>query len=191
MDFTWDNDDNLTERRHRTADTSTNHATDLVHSWEYTSNFVTSYTNPVGDETTYTRDANGNVTLITYPTVTSPGTQAADKDITYNTSGQVIEITDEEEKVRAYTYFTTGVNKGLLQKIEVDPDGLDLETTFTYESPATAIFNQYVHGNARVKVVVHALREGPSGAGDRSAMGPRTQERTAGSSRSAPGCVHP
>ena len=148
IDFTYDGDDNLTERRHKETDTSSTSATDLVHAWEYTSHFVTKYTDPEGNETSYTRDSNGNVTKITYEDVTSPSAQSADEDIEYNSSGQITKVTDEEEKVTNYYYFSTGNGKGLLEKIEVDPTGLDLETTFTYDSAGNIATVTDPRGNA-------------------------------------------
>ena len=134
VDWTWDGNDNLTERRRRTTDTDTDDASDIVDSWTYSNNFVATYTDSLGNVTTYTRDGYGNVTNIDFPDVSYPSSQEADKDIEYNASGQVTEVTDEEGKITDYSYYTTGTSRGLLEKIEVDPTGLDLETAFTYDT---------------------------------------------------------
>ncbi len=149
IDYTWDGSDNLTERRHKTTDTASTDASDIVHTWTYTSNFMVTYTNPMGDQTSFTRDSDGNVTKIAYPTVTDPATQTADKDITYNTYGQITQVTDEEEKVTKYHYIaTTGSTWGLLEKIEVDSTGLDLETSFAYDSAGNITSITDARGNA-------------------------------------------
>jgi YD repeat-containing protein len=136
---------NRPKRRHKATNTSSNNSSDLVHIWAYTSNFVTSYTDPEGNATTYTRDLKGNVTKVTFPTVTSPVSQSADKDMEYNARGQVTKITDEEEKVVQLTYFGVGTNYGLLEKREVDPTGLDLETVYTYECARRSLDEEEDH----------------------------------------------
>jgi len=109
IDFTFDSMHNLTERRHRTTDTGTNHASDLVHEWEYNSaNFATSYTDPRGNEWTFGRDSDGNLTSIDHPDVTDPATQTASQSRTYNAKGQLATFTDEEGRLTRLTYGTTG-----------------------------------------------------------------------------------
>jgi len=134
IDFTWDTSANLTARRHRTTDTATNDPGDIAHQWAYTSNFMTSYTDPRGNQWTFGRDAAGNLTSVTNPTVTNPATQAGSKSYTYNTKGQRTSFTDEESNLTNYHYFASGTSSDLLKKIEVDPSGLDLETQLTYDS---------------------------------------------------------
>ena len=150
IDYTYDASSNITEKRRKLTNTSSNSASDIVESWAYnTSNFKTSYTDGEGEETTYTVDSGGNVTKITYPTVTSPVTQtAATKEFQFNSYGQLTQVTDEEGKVTKRTYFATGTSVGLLEKIEVDPTGLDLETTYAYDSAGNVTSRTDPNGGA-------------------------------------------
>ena len=132
IDYTWSNG-NLTERRHRTANTGTNDSSDIVHAWTYSSNFMATYTDPLGNVTEYTRNAAGDVTQIDFPDVTNPSSQTASKSFTYNGSGQLTQVTDEEGKVTTYSYFTSGDDVYLLQTVTVDPSGLALATTYGYD----------------------------------------------------------
>ena len=135
IDFTFDLAGNLTNRRHRTTDTATNDPSDLVHAWTYNAgNYMTGYTDPLGNAWTFGRDAAGNLTTVTHPTVTNPITQTASRTYTYNNFGQVVQLDDEEGNRTDYSYSASGADKYLLTKIEVDPLGLDLETIFTYTS---------------------------------------------------------
>ena len=135
VDLTYDGSDNLTERRHKTSDTSSSSSSDIVHAWTYSNNFVSSYTSPEGDVTNYTRDSAGNVTKIKYPNVSYPVSQTnVEKSLEYNSSGQLTKITDEEGKVIQRSYHTTGNGIHLLGKVEVDPAGLDLETEYDYDT---------------------------------------------------------
>lgn len=59
-------------------------------------NFLTSHTDPLGNQTTYGRDSAGNLTSITFPTVTNPASQSASIAITYSSKGQVTRYTNEE-----------------------------------------------------------------------------------------------
>ncbi|MFM8279810.1 MAG: hypothetical protein ACKN9R_05650, partial [Candidatus Limnocylindrus sp.] len=133
IDYDWDANGNLLERRHKTSNTGSTNSSDIVHSWTYSSNRVATYTDPLGNVTEYTRNAAGDVTLVEFPDVTSPSSQTASRSYTYNGSGQLTQATDEEGKVTAYTYFTTGDDIHLLEKVEVDPSGLDLETVYGYD----------------------------------------------------------
>lgn len=135
VDMTWDGNDNLTERRHKTTNTASTSSSDIVHAWTYASNFVSTYTSPEGDVTTITRDSQGNPTTIAYADVSSPVAQSGvTKTIMYNGRGQVVQVTDEEGKVTRRHYHASGNGKYLLSKLEVDPTGLDLETTFSYDA---------------------------------------------------------
>ena len=135
VDYTYDGNSNRTEKRRKIANTSGTNATDIVESWAYTSNFVTSYTNPLGNVTTYTRDGAGNLTQIGYPNVSLPTSQTSvTKSFTYNGRGQITQETDEEGKVKTYSYYASGFRTGMLSKIEVDPSGLDLTTLYNYDS---------------------------------------------------------
>ena len=136
VEFTRDGNGNLTQRRRKTTDTATNSSTDdLIESWTYTNNFMVSYTNANGNTTYYGRDGAGNLTSITYAMVTVPATQSGvSKAFTVNGSGQVTQATDEEGKVVQYTYYSSGAKNGLLHEVKVDPSGLNLVTTFDYDS---------------------------------------------------------
>ena len=136
IDFDRDGADNVTERRQKTTDTGTDNDTnDIVESWTYSGNFVATATDPLGNVTTYTRDSAGNVTEIAYENVTSPFTQSSvTKSFQYNAYGQLTQVTDEEGEVTTYTYFTSGADVGLLEKVRVDPTGLDLTTTYGYDA---------------------------------------------------------
>ena len=149
VDWTWDGNNNLTERRHRTSNTSTNDPSDIVHTWTYSSNFVASYTDSLGKATSYTRDSAGNVTVIAFPNVTNPTAQTSvTKEFTYNAYGQVTEVTDEEGKETTYSYYAGGYQKHLLQTVEVDPTGLGLETTYTYDTSGNIATITDPRGNA-------------------------------------------
>ena len=147
VDYTWDGDDNLTERRHRTANTSTDHATDLLHEWEYTSNFKTEYTDPRGNVWDYGRDSSGNKTSVTHPTVTSPATQAASESWTFNSLGQVTKHTDEEGVETRYAYFTTGASIYWLEEIEVGPALDPLISEITYDTAGNVATREDPNGN--------------------------------------------
>jgi RHS repeat-associated protein len=133
IDYDWDANGNLLERRHRTANTGTNDSSDIVHTWTYTNNRVSTYTDPLGAVTTYTRNGAGDVTQVDFEDVTVPASQTASRSYTYNGLGQLTQATDEEGKVTAYTYFASGDDIHLLEKVEVDPSGLDLETVYSYD----------------------------------------------------------
>ncbi|MFM8278814.1 MAG: hypothetical protein ACKN9R_00470, partial [Candidatus Limnocylindrus sp.] len=133
IDYDWDSNGLLLERRHKTSNTGSTNSSDIVHTWTYSSNRVATYTDPLGNVTEYTRNAAGDVTLVEFPDVTNPSSQTASRSYTYNGSGQLTQATDEEGKVTAYTYFTTGDDIHLLEKVEVDPSGLDLETVYGYD----------------------------------------------------------
>jgi len=135
IDYTWSSAGDLTERRHKTTNTSSTSSTDIVHSWGYNgSSFATSYTDPLSNQTTYTRDSGGGATAITFPTVTSPATQTASRSNTFNSYGQLTQATDEEGKVTNYAYVASGADIHLLTKIEVDPSGVDAETILDYDA---------------------------------------------------------
>jgi YD repeat-containing protein len=90
VDFTFDSVGNLTGRRHRTTDTATNDASDLVYAWSYNgASFMTNFTDPNGNSWTYGRDSYGNLTSTTNPTVTDPATQASSTSATYSGNGQI------------------------------------------------------------------------------------------------------
>jgi RHS repeat-associated protein len=133
-DLTLNGSGEMTGRRRRTTDTSTNDASDLVESWVWTDHFITQYTDPLSRVTDYTRDSDGNITEIDFPTVTNPASQTATKLIEYNSSGQVVETTDEEGTVTEYAYYTSGSDSGLLHTVTVDPTDLALVTTYGYDN---------------------------------------------------------
>ncbi len=134
VDDTYDSAGNLTARRHRTQDTSTNDASDIYHQWGYTSNFETSYTDPLGNQTTYGRNSAGDLTSITFPTVTNPASQIASISITRNSKGQPTRITNEEGYYRDITYHSTGSDSDLVDEMEDDAAGLSLVWAVAYDS---------------------------------------------------------
>ncbi len=135
VDFTWDSENNLTERRQKTTDTSTNGSSDIVESWTYNSgNYMTGYTDKNGNAWTYTVDSSGNRTGVTHPTVTNPASQSASTTTTFNSYGQITKFTDEEGTETTYTYFSSGPNEDLLEKTTVDPTGLAITTIYGYDS---------------------------------------------------------
>ena len=150
IDYVFDTNGDLTERRHRTTDTATNDASDIVHAWGYNaSNFQTSYTDPRGNAWTYGRDTAGNLTSVTNPTVTNPATQASSRSYTYNTLGQMTKATNEEGHVTDYVYFTTtGAERYLLKDVKADPTGLNLVTSYTYDSHGNVATITDPRGNA-------------------------------------------
>ena len=150
VDFSWDARGNLTQRRHRETDTSTNAPSDLVHAWTYNaSNFMTGYTDPRGNAWTYARDAAGRLTQITHPTVSNPSSQTASRSYVYNGVGQVTRVTDEEGNVTDFSYFTSGSSIDLLEKVIVDPTGMALTTTLTYDVAGTVATVSDPRGNFR------------------------------------------
>ncbi len=133
VDLTWDGSDNLTARRRKTTDTANTDASDIVESWTYSNNFVATYTDPLGEVTTYTRNGAGLVTEIDHPDVTYPASQTASSTRSYNGYGQVLTSTDEEGTQAAFTYVSSGDDVGLLYTVSVDPAGLNLTTTYGYD----------------------------------------------------------
>ena len=146
-DLTRDGEGNLTERRLRVADTGTNQASDIVHTWTYGSPVPTSYTDPDGNETTYDYDNYFNLTEIVHPTVTDPDTQTASETFTYNGYGQRLTHVDEEGLRTADVYYDSGTNIGLLQKVQVGPDGYILETEFGYDSAGNVTSKEDARSN--------------------------------------------
>ncbi len=128
-----------TKRRHKEDMTAADSATnDIVNTWAYdsTKNYgVTSYTDGRGNTTTYTLNAAGQPTRITFPTITNltPNVTITNS-YTFNTDGTVASFTDGEGYVTAYTYFATGNTKALLSTKTVDQGGLGLLTTIAYEN---------------------------------------------------------
>jgi len=136
VDLAWDGTGNLLSRRQKEQDTDTQGPTDIVQTWTYhASSLPASYTDPRGNTWSYTRNSVGNLLTLTHPAVTVPVGQTATEGWTYNSRGQALTYTDEEGNVTQNTYFETAPVSRLyqLQKIEVDPNGLDLETTLTYD----------------------------------------------------------
>ena len=97
IDFTFSANGNLTDRRHRTTDTATNDPSDLHHQWAFNAgNFVTSYTDPEGNETTYTLNSKGQPTTMTFPLV-SGQTSSFTETRTYDSSnGWLTSVTNAE-----------------------------------------------------------------------------------------------
>ena len=128
-----------TERRHKedmSADDDDDD--DIVHEWTYDSSKqygVTKYTDPEGNETTYTLNACGQTLTTTFPDSThvSPA-QSITHTSTYNTDGSVATFTDGEGVVTKYEYFTAnGANKGRVKKRIVDEGTGKLNLTTEYD----------------------------------------------------------
>jgi YD repeat-containing protein len=83
---------------------------------------VSSVTDAQGNVTSYTYDADGRLTQTTNPDGTTVTNQ-------YDADGNLTRTTDADGNVTAYTYDADG---HVLSKT-VDPDGLDLVTTYAYD----------------------------------------------------------
>ena len=83
---------------------------------------ITSVTDAQGNVTSYTYDADGRLAKTTNP----DGSTVANQ---YDADGHLVQTTDADGNVTAYTYDAAG---HMLSKI-VDPNGLDLQTTYTYD----------------------------------------------------------
>ncbi len=154
IDYMWNAGGHLLQRRHRKTDTSTNDPSDLVHTWSYdASNHLTSRTDAAGQTWTYVPDAGGNITSITFPAVTVPQPQTATVTATYNAYGQKTSVADEKGTATNYGYYGNGPNFGLLQSVTLDPGGLGLTRTFTYD--ANGFLATYVDFNGNVVTYTH------------------------------------
>jgi RHS repeat-associated protein len=139
VDTTWNSDFQMTERRRKTTDRDTNHATDIVESWTYSANYaqVASYTDPLANQTTFTVDTSGNITQISYPTVTARTPNVSiTESMTYNSYGQILTHTDGEGNVTKTTYYSSGSNNGWVESVIRDygTGTLNLTTSWVYNS---------------------------------------------------------
>ncbi len=107
--------------------------------------FATSVTDPRGNVTTASYDANGNVARIVTPfTSVTDSTNPLDGwklNFAHNTNGQVIAVTnasgvDGFRRVDTFSYYTNGSQAGQLQSVVIDDRnllGLRLTTSFEYD----------------------------------------------------------
>ena len=153
VDFVWDPVGNLLQKRFRTTDTGVNDPSDIVQTWTYAANFQTSHQDPMGNTWTYGRDAVGNLTSVTHPTVTQPVPQTASSSTTYNGAGQVLTHTDEEALTTTYVYFTSGTSVGLLEKTQVGPPGSVIEHSVTYDTAGNVSTRTDPKGNTWATVL--------------------------------------
>ena len=148
-DYIYDSAGNITERRHRVADTASFTSTDIAHNWTFssTTNFPLTYTDPEGNVWTYTQDTAGNRTGVTHPNVTSPASQSASESWTYNSYGQVLTHTDEEGLLTTNVYFSSGSSIHLLKDQKVGPTLDPLVESFTYDSAGSLATRTDRNGN--------------------------------------------
>lgn len=133
-DFTYTAFD-LTEVRHRTANTSTNAASDIVHSYTYGAfHQRTGYTDPRGNFTAMVLDSVGNTIQVDHPTITTPTSQTIQDLYGYDSLGRLTSAIDGEGREITFEYYTSGPMDGWLKKMVRDPAGLALTTTFSYTS---------------------------------------------------------
>ena len=134
-DYTYDSLFNITEIRHKATNTASNSSNDIVYTYVYAGahNRLSQSTDPNGNVTTYTVDAQGNTTAINRPQVTSPATQNITETFTYDTLGRITSATDGAGRQVSFTYYTAGIQSGYLQSVIRDPGGLSLTTTFAYD----------------------------------------------------------
>ncbi|MBM4431288.1 MAG: RHS repeat protein, partial [Chloroflexi bacterium] len=95
---------------------------------------VNSRTDARGNRTTYTHDARGNLTQISFPTVTVglAAPQVAFESWTYNAWGQPLTYTDPEGTVTRYEYFTSGPLAGYRHSVIEASGTLDITTMYGY-----------------------------------------------------------
>ncbi|MCE9638366.1 MAG: hypothetical protein K8T90_21910 [Planctomycetes bacterium] len=129
-----------TEIRRKEDVDASNGSDDIVETYAYDSSKfwgVTSYTDPEGHETTYTLDADGRPTTVTFPTLEAPSPDVTvTHGYSYNANGTLASFTDGEGKVTSYSYYTTGAKKGRLQTTVVDSGSGGLALTWTYDYEA-------------------------------------------------------
>lgn len=125
-----------TERRRKTDMAAGDSSADIVETLTYDSGKYyapLTYTDPRGNQTSFTLNSKGQPTTTTFPTVTylTPD-QTVAHTRTFNSDGTLASHTDGEGTVTALTYYTTGAKKTYLETVTVDTGGLALEETFDY-----------------------------------------------------------
>jgi RHS repeat-associated protein len=139
IDFEYDAYGCLTEIRKKATDTDTdNNTTDYVTTMTYGSTYhqLEDSTDPRGNTTERTLDADELVTQIDYPDLTHPDPdQSISESFTWNSHGQLLTHTDGEGVVTKYDYYASGTETGLLWKKTVDygVSGLNLVTELEYD----------------------------------------------------------
>jgi RHS repeat-associated protein len=121
----------------------------VTQSWTYhpVYNKVLAATDPRGNTTTNTYDANGNLLTVTQPAVTKPGVPGSANPVSafsYATRGLPATTTDAEGRVTAFTYDPTTFN---LLSATQDDLNLKLKTTYTYDGVGNRIVVQDPRGN--------------------------------------------
>ncbi len=161
VDYTWNSLDHLVAERRKETNTASSSASDILHSWGYDAagRWRTFYADPLGNVWVYTRDAQGNLTAVSHPTVSSPTSQSASRTITYNAKGQVTKVTREDGVEVTYAYGTTGPEKDRLVSVVEDaaPGGLELETQYLYDAAGNVISSTSPNG-ATTTATFDALR---------------------------------
>ena len=81
-------------------------------------------------------DAAGQTDLTTtHPTVTQPREPDGQHERHLQLGRAVADLAQTKRgTLTQLTYFSSGSKKGLLQKMEIDPSGLDIERTFDYDA---------------------------------------------------------
>ncbi|OHB45977.1 MAG: hypothetical protein A2Y13_00955 [Planctomycetes bacterium GWC2_45_44] len=105
-------------------------------------NKVSTVTDPVGNVTTYSYDANGNLISVTYPAVNTPlGTEIPVATFTYNQYGQIDESCSVDGIITKCLYYTNAGdvnNFGHLWKTitdynQTDANALNITTEYKYD----------------------------------------------------------
>jgi len=98
--------------------------------------FVTSATDPRGNETTGAYDANGNRVKVKFYWDRQSG---AEEDFAYGSHGQLSAITNAPDandyrRVDTFSYYTSGSQSGYVQSIAIDEPGVHLTSAFEYDT---------------------------------------------------------
>lgn len=153
IDFDWNSNYCLTERRHKATDTDTDSGSDLVCTFTYGSTYyqLEDSTDPEGNTTERTLDSLERVTRIDYETIThtNPDTSIYET-LTWNSNGQLVTRTDGEGVVTKYEYYASGAKKGLLWKVTRD------EGTGTLNLVQTHDYSEYRYQTSYTNALSHS-----------------------------------
>ncbi len=132
---------NILQVRRKSSMDQPDDINDLITNTTYESsfNFPKTITDPLGNAYTYTYDyellpadpdygTNGNLVKIEQPAISASTPEIS---LSYNANGQVTKITDPNDNVTEYTYFTAN---GYLKEIKRDPSGINAVAAFTYDA---------------------------------------------------------